>query len=531
VLSTRILLGRLSRSALFAGADTSIHKSRFAHPHEVASLMHGRQPKPGTHLLIGIGPYNQVLAVTPVPTRRELGNIIVIAPPRHGKGLHATAQLLTWEHLVIVNDIKGEHFDRTGNARSRLGPVFVFDPRGYGNRYDPLKHCTTEDDFLALADQLLGKTGDKEADAFVQRARGMLTALFMAGHLEGYPLLVYLAHLIHIGPEAAAKRLELLSQTVHRPEDKNLATRFLDREFENVDFSDRYLQNSWSTLKAKLLPILTDTVIRSLSGSDFTVADILLGREVDENGKKIRKPVSIYFRLPENRLKPLAPLISLFWKSLFDGMANLYDSLRGVGCKEVLALIDEGGAAPVPGLPELAATVPGRGISIWADFQDINQPRAVFGWDRAQTLLNCMETQIYYRQSGIESSEYVERRLGRKSEFAHSKSVHEQATTEGQSEQAVPLLSPQEITELSETEILCVHRNHKPFRAKRMDWRDFASLRQLGGLPPLAVPALAPAPIIAPLSKETNFRPDFVDIDTMVKGRRKRQLEREEEAD
>jgi type IV secretion system protein VirD4 len=360
--------------------------------------MHGRQPKPGTHLLIGIGPYNQVLAVTSSPARRELGNIIVIAPPRHGKGLHATAELLTWEHSVIVNDIKGEHFDRTGNARSRLGPVFVFDPRGYGNRYDPLKHCETEDDFLALADQLLAKTGDKEADAFVQRARGMLTAIFMAGHLEEYPLLVYLAHLIHIGPEAAAKRLELLSQTLHHPEDKNLATRFLDREIEYVDFSDRYLQNSWSTLKAKLLPILTDTVIRSLSGSDFTVEDIILGREVDENGKKVRKPVSIYFRLPENRLKSLAPLISLFWKSLFDGMANLHDSLRGVGCKEVLALIDEGGAAPVPGLPELAATVPGRGISIWADFQDINQPRAIFGLDRARTLLNCMETQIYRKR-------------------------------------------------------------------------------------------------------------------------------------
>lgn len=193
MLSTRILLGRLTRSALFVGADRSIHKSRFAYPHEVASLMHGRQPKPGTHLLIGIGPYNQVLAVTAVPNRRELGNIIVIAPPRHGKGLHATAELLTWEHSVIVNDIKGEHFDRTGNARSRLGPVFVFDPRGYGNRYDPLKHCATEDDFLALADQLLAKTGDKEADAFVQRARGMLTAIFMAGHLEEYPLLVYLA--------------------------------------------------------------------------------------------------------------------------------------------------------------------------------------------------------------------------------------------------------------------------------------------------------------------------------------------------
>src|SRR5689334_12545599 len=184
--------------------------------------MHGRQPKPGTHLLIGIGPYNQVLAVTPAPNRRELGNIIVIAPPRHGKGLHATAQLLTWEHSVIVIDVKGEHYTRTAGARAaRFGPTFVLSPLGMGNQFDPLHHCTTEDDFMAMADYLLEKTGDREADAFIQRGRTMLTAIFMAGHKEGYRLLPYLAHMIHIGPEATAKRLQLLSQQLSLPEDQN----------------------------------------------------------------------------------------------------------------------------------------------------------------------------------------------------------------------------------------------------------------------------------------------------------------------
>lgn len=209
--------------------------------------MLGEQPKPGTHLLIGRGPYNQLLAVVPQPTHRELGNIVVIAPPRHGKGLHATAELLTWEHSVIVIDVKGEHYERTAGARAaQFGPTFVLSPDGFGNSFDPLRHGRTEDEFMAMADYLLEKTGDKAADAFIQRGRTMLTAIFMAGHKEGYPLLPYLAHMIHIGPEATARRLERLSQTLGLPEDQNLATRFLDRRLADVDFCDRYLQNSWS---------------------------------------------------------------------------------------------------------------------------------------------------------------------------------------------------------------------------------------------------------------------------------------------
>jgi type IV secretion system protein VirD4 len=198
--------------------------------------MLGTTPRPGTHLLIGRGPFNQVLGVRPKPERVELGNIAVIAPPRHGKGLHATAELLTWEHSVIVIDVKGEHYERTAGARAaRFGPTFVLSPLGVGNRFDPLRHCQTEDDFMVMADYLLEKTGDREADAFIQRGRNMLTAMFMAGHKEGYPLLPYLAHMIHIGPEATAKRLQKLSEILHLPEDQNVATRFLDRQLSTAE--------------------------------------------------------------------------------------------------------------------------------------------------------------------------------------------------------------------------------------------------------------------------------------------------------
>jgi type IV secretory pathway TraG/TraD family ATPase VirD4 len=178
-------------------------------------------------------------------------------------------------------------------------------------------------------------------------------------------------------------------------------------------------------------------------------------------------------------------------------MVTLYDTRGGKGCNPVLLLIDEAGTAPVPGLPEYAATVAGRGISIWAAFQDLNQQESVYSRSRAETLRNNMETQIFYRQSGLATSEYVEKRLGKKSDFAHSKTSHgHDAHSEGEVEQAVPLMTVQDVAELDDEEIIILHRNRKPIRAKRMDFRNFPELARLTVASPSALPTLPePAPI------------------------------------
>ena len=135
------------------------------------------------------------------------------------------------------------------------------------------------------------------------------------------------------------------------------------------------------------------------------------------------------------------------------------------------------------------------------------------------------------KRGGGESSEYVERRLGRKSDFAHSKSVHETQTTEGESEQAVSLMTPQEITELSENEILVVHRNLKPFRAKRMNWLNYPSLKRLGAIPPPEAKPLPPPPAIEPITGKPAIKTEFVDIDEMSSRHSSRYLGKEEMQD
>jgi type IV secretory pathway TraG/TraD family ATPase VirD4 len=93
----------------------TLHHARFATMDQLFELLTTRLDE--TSLLLGVSAFNRVLRVRPTKTRRELGNVLICAPTRGGKGLLATSQLLTWRHSVVVNDIKGElQGNRTSEA-------------------------------------------------------------------------------------------------------------------------------------------------------------------------------------------------------------------------------------------------------------------------------------------------------------------------------------------------------------------------------------------------------------------------------
>jgi hypothetical protein len=193
--------------AFFTSTSGGLHHARFAHLHEQTSLITPTFDE--TSLLLGRSSFNQILSVRPTKTRRELGNMLVVAPPRSGKSVLATSQLLTWPHSVIVNDVKGELFAATADYRRKLGNVFVIDPTGVGHRYDPFLGKHTEDELFSLATQLLYQPEEREK-SFTQRAIVMALQLFLAARMESYPLLPYLRHMIRLGLPDVASRLNNL---------------------------------------------------------------------------------------------------------------------------------------------------------------------------------------------------------------------------------------------------------------------------------------------------------------------------------
>jgi type IV secretion system protein VirD4 len=472
----------------------ALHRARFARTHELWPLFSASFVP--DRVLLGTRRFwfgKPLISVRKTKHRPELGNLLIVAPTRSGKGLLAVSQLLTWQHSVIVNDIKGDLFTQNAGFRSLLGPVYVLDSTGVGHAYDPLKGKATEDALYSSAAHLLHQAEEKD-EIFTQRATTMLACIFAAAQREGVAALPYARMMLRAGLAACVERLHTVS-----PE---LATIFLDVSLESANLSDRFLVSVWGTLTARMRPLLTETVVRSLAHSDFTPENIITSS----------KPVTVYMRWKEQDLLALSPLVRLLWGSLIDELVTMYDHRAGNGCQPVLLLIDEAGRTAIPSLADHATTVVGRGISIWLAVQSLSQLEVVYGKARAQVLRDNMESQLYYRPTDVATARYVEERCGRRSAYAHQTTEQQNGhTSEGRSEQAIPLLSAHDFLRYQDHEVIGFHRALPPFKLERMGWRQHAMLRKRRTVPPPQLPALpdsADVPVMQGLDRSHYIDPD-----------------------
>jgi type IV secretion system protein VirD4 len=468
-----------------------LYTDRFAHPHEVDPLLSPKWQQE-TGLLVGVSAFNHVLSVRPTTKRRELGNVLVDALTRGGKGLLAISQLLTWPHSVVVLDIKGELYQATADYRKTLGPVFVFDPEALGHQFDPLHGRTTERQLYAAAKYLLYEEGERDP-VFIQRGMKMLTQLFLAAREENrqagyekYRLLPYAGHFMNQPINQVAAHLQVVS-----PE---LATTFLSGAYNSEkDYDEKkFLISCWETATSRLYPILSDELLRCFDGADFTASEIITSPI----------PITVYLRLPEAELLALAPVVRLLFQTLIHDMQTTYDKRPGrtakeKGCHPVLLLLDEAGRVAIPKLYEYATTVVGRQMSLWVAIQSIKQLDAIYGEANAETLLDNMDTQIFYRQRRA-TAKYLEEELGQKSEYSRSQSTRDGGSeTQGMAEQGVSLMTANAIKQMNDWDILVFHHNLPPFRARRMNWLEHPVLRDRQAKPPPALPSLPPLTPIA----------------------------------
>jgi type IV secretory pathway TraG/TraD family ATPase VirD4 len=312
----------------------------------------------------------------------------------------------------------------------------------------------------------------------------MLTLLWLAAlelnRLAGeeqHRLLPFTRHMADLGLRSAAPIINAISPTIAR--------RLLDGEYNpETDYDERkFLSSSWESFTARLYPLLTEKIVRCFAGSDFTARDIIAGKT----------PVTVYLCVPESMLLAKAPLLRLILESIIDGMLDVFDAARGKNCRPILLLMDEAGTVGIPSLPRFAATAAGRGVSVWAAIQDFSQLDDHYGYYKAKSIRNNMESKIYYRQGDDETASFIERSLSRRSEYGRSETLHDgQVVSEGRSEQGVPLLTARDISELDLEDVIAFFSNLKPIRAKRMDWRAFPILAQRRAIPPPQLSALPP---------------------------------------
>jgi type IV secretory pathway TraG/TraD family ATPase VirD4 len=178
---------------------------------------------------------------------------------------------------------------------------------------------------------------------------------------------------------------------------------------------------------------------------------------------------------------------------LINNLISACDTYPQKVIQKLLLDFDEAGVTDLPSLPEKAATLNGRGVSISLNAQDLEQFVTLYGQSRAWSLLNNLESKIVHRPASLQTAKYFCEWLAYTSAYASTESSHGASQSEGKSEREVPLLTVRELAELDDEDVLVFHRGYKPIRARRMGITDYPILQARQDIAPPPVPLLPPA--------------------------------------
>lgn len=367
---------------------------------------------------------------------RPAPHTLLVGPPATGKSSTMRAALLCWPHAaVVVDPIRpgSDHYSGTAGFRASIGPVYVVDlSGGPGHRFDPLADARTASWAESAAATLLDADRNGAGyDAYVEKARVMLTAALRASELAGASRLPFVADVFAKGLTSGTRAVQAV--------DAGLA----ESMGTGHGRAETFLYGAWDTTRTRLAPLFAPQVLQVLSGSDFDPAALRASN------------ATVYVRVAEEDLPALRPVVSLVISSLIRSLAlsnayagNTLSSARSdstVSSSNVLVVLDEAGTIRPPDLPDLSAWVGSRGITLLLAVQSLAQLRDAYGVDRANKLLANLGARVTYRPADTVSALELERSIGDASTVHQNASVahtgwFSAVPSEGWSETKQPLL-------------------------------------------------------------------------------------------
>lgn len=425
-------------------------------------------------------------------------SVILAAPTRSGKGTGVVIpNLLNWPHSVVVLDIKGENYDITAGYRAAQGhAVFAFSPfdeQGRSHRWNPLSAVRTSarhriTDLLSIGQVLYPNDGSgNSTEAFFNDlARNLFLGLGL---------------LLLETPELPRTIGELLRQASGKglPLGEHLRAVIAARSRSKQPLSGECLQALqrllWTapntqtsiiaTFTAPLL-LFTDAMVdAATSADDFSLADLR------------RRRMSVYVRIPPNRLANARPLLNLFFSQLVNFNTQRTPQQDPTLRYQCLLINDEFTSMGRVGiLSSAAAYLSGYNLRLLTVIQAMSQLEAVYGIPEARTFATNHGLQIIFGPREQRDAEEYSAMLGHYTQRATSHGRSRSSGISGhssrsshESDQRRALLLPQEFKELGAERLVVIMENCKPILGeKAIYYRDKAFRARL--MRPPVVPAL-----------------------------------------
>jgi type IV secretion system protein VirD4 len=425
-------------------------------------------------------------------------SVMLSAPTRSGKGVGVVIpNLLNWPDSVVVLDIKSENYDITAGYRAAHGQaVYAFSPfdeDARSHRWNPLTAVRSSPlhrvgDLLTIGQVFFPNDGGgTSSEAFFNdQARNLFLGLGLV-LLETPSLPRTIGEMLRQASGKGRSLKDHLSGliTQRREEGNPLSD-------ECTDALQRLLSNSENTLSSVVatfnapLTIFADAVVdAATSADDFRLEDVRCRR------------MSVYVRIPPNRLANARPLLNLLFSQLVSLNTQALPEQDATLKVQCLLVNDEFTAMGRVGvITNAAAFLAGYNLRLLTVVQAMSQLDAVYGDKEARTFATNHGLQILYAPREQRDADEYSAMLGHFTERATSRgrsrsfSGHGHSTvSRNESEQRRALLLPQEFKELGSERLVVIFENCKPILGEKIRYyRDKAFTSRL--LPAPSVPRM-----------------------------------------
>ncbi|MBF4768600.1 type IV secretory system conjugative DNA transfer family protein [Nocardioides agariphilus] len=314
-------------------------------------------------------------------------SILVIGPPRSGKGLHLVINaILDAPGSVVTTSTRPDNIVATINARQERGPVAVFDPQhltaglpiidGTGVRWSPIRGCEQPLTAMIRAAGLASTTGlsagGVESGGFWEgKARSALQSLLHAAAIERLPTRTLFEW--SLSPSAATDAVGILAS---RPQ---AAPGWADALDGMINADPRTRDSIWMAVSQALACLADPAVLDAVSPNPDEALD---PRDfLVQNG-------TLYLLATGAGAGASWPLVAALMEDLTEVARHLAAGSTGARLDPplLLALDEIGNLAPLPSLPVLMAEGGGTGITTMPVLQSLSQARSKWGDHAASTI-------------------------------------------------------------------------------------------------------------------------------------------------
>ena len=405
-------------------------------------------------------------------------SIMVIGPPRSGKGLHLVIPaILDAPGAVVCTSTRPDNLTATMRARAKVGPVAIFDPQHLaeglpsGMRWSPIRGCESPQTAMIRATGLAAGTGlssgGVDSGGFWEgKTRSALQALLHAAAIDQRTP----AELFRwtLDPVAAADAVAILNAA------PTAATGWAESLQAMIDSDPRTRDSIWQGVSLALGSLADPRVLDAVSPGP--------GESFDPE-TFIRERGTLFLLATGSGAGASAALVAALVEDLIETARRM--AARSPGARLdpplLLALDEIANLSPLPSLPTLMAEGGGSGITTMPVLQSLSQARDRWNEHQASAIWDAAIVKVILGgASGSRDLQDISSLIGERDEYTDSVTLGDHGSRSNQrSIRRVPILPPDRIRRLPFGTGIVLLRSAPPIITDLHAWPSRPDARQL----------------------------------------------------